>query len=58
MNQSQPLRHPVIFADSNVFVEVLFIEESHAATVIRLVTLGLFELATCSTVIKDVEMRS
>jgi predicted nucleic acid-binding protein len=55
MSQSQPLRHPLIFADSNVFIEALFVEDSPASTVIRLVALDLFELATCKMVITDVE---
>ena len=46
---------PLLFADSNVFIEALFIEESPASIVIRLVNLGLFRLATCQTVVSDVE---
>lgn len=55
MSHSQPSRRPLIFADSNVFVEALFIEDSPAASVLRLVALGLFQLATSQTVISDVE---
>ena len=55
MSQSPPNRHPVIFADSNVFIETLFVEDSPASTVMRLVSLGLFKLVTCTTIITDVE---
>ena len=55
MSQSLPNQYPVIFADSNVFIETLFVEESPAATVMWLVALGLFKLVTCATIITDVE---
>ena len=45
----------VLFADSNVFIETLFIQRSAASLVARIVSSGAFEMATCSPVIRDVE---
>ena len=55
MTESSPTKHPLIFVDSNVFIEALFIDQWPASIVIRLVNLGLFSLATCQTVVNDVE---
>lgn len=54
MTQSSPssLR---LFADSNVFVEALFVEDSQAAMVIQLVVAEQYTLATCAAVVSDVE---
>jgi predicted nucleic acid-binding protein len=45
----------LIFADSNVFVEHLFIEDSAAGIVISLATQNVFKLAVCEQSIKEVE---
>ncbi len=45
----------LIFADSNVFVEHLFIEHSAAGIVISLASQNVFELAVCEQSIKEAE---
>lgn len=45
----------ILFADSNVFIEALFVENSAASVVLELVAQGSFDLATCQQVINDVE---
>jgi len=45
----------LLFADSNVFVEDLFVEDSAASVVMDLVAAGSYRLCTCQTVIHDVE---
>jgi predicted nucleic acid-binding protein len=46
---------PILFADSNVFIEALFLKDSAAAILLELVAKGSFNLATCQLVIDDVE---
>ncbi len=45
----------LLFADSNVLIEALFIPASPASLVIKIVTTGAFKIATCKPVIQDVE---
>ncbi len=45
----------LLFADSNVLIEALFIPASPASLVIKIVTTGAFKIATCKPVIRDVE---
>lgn len=45
----------LLFADSNVFIEDLFIKDSAAALVMNMVAAGSYRLCTCKTVIDDVE---
>lgn len=45
----------LLFADSNVFVEDLFIKDSAASVIINMVAAGYYQLCTCQTVINDVE---
>jgi predicted nucleic acid-binding protein len=45
----------LLFADSNVFVEDLFVEDSAASVVMDMVAAGSYRLCTCQTVISDVE---
>jgi len=47
---------PVLFADSNVFIEALFFKESAAAALIRMVAQGAFDIVSCQLVIDDVEI--
>lgn len=54
MSQSHQDR-PLIFADSNVFVEALFVQDSDAALVLGMVVSQRYSLATCAAVIGDVE---
>lgn len=45
----------LLFADSNVFIEDLFVADSAASLVVDMVAAGSFRLCTCQTVINDVE---
>lgn len=45
----------LLFADSNVLIEGLFIPASHASIVVKIVATGAFKLATCKPAILDVE---
>ena len=45
----------LLFADSNVFIEDLFVENSAASVVMDMVAAGSYRLCTCQTVISDVE---
>lgn len=45
----------LLFADSNVFIEDLFVADSAASVVIDMVAAGYYRLCTCVTVISDVE---
>ncbi|MGI0133803.1 MAG: hypothetical protein ACREBW_02440 [Candidatus Micrarchaeaceae archaeon] len=45
----------LLFADSNVFVEDLFVADSAASLVMDMVAAGSYRLCTCQTVINDVE---
>lgn len=45
----------LLFADSNVFVEDLFVTDSAASVVMDLVAAGYYRLCTCQAVINDVE---
>jgi predicted nucleic acid-binding protein len=45
----------LLFADSNVFIEGLFSPDCAATTVIRIISSGAFNLATCAPCIRDVE---
>lgn len=45
----------LLFADSNIFVQGLFVTDSAAAAVIDMVAAGKYRLCTCQTVISDVE---
>lgn len=44
----------LLFADSNVFIEALFIPSSSASVVIKIIATGAFKIATCKPVIHDV----
>jgi predicted nucleic acid-binding protein len=46
---------PLLFVDSNVLVESIFLAQSAAATVINLAIKGTFRIVTCQQVIDDVE---
>lgn len=46
---------PVLFADSNVFIEALFIPQSAAYVVAEIVARGVFNLATCQICVDDAE---
>ena len=46
---------PLLFVDSNVLIESIFIEQSAAATVLNLTIKGTFRIVTCRQVIDDVE---
>jgi predicted nucleic acid-binding protein len=50
-----PAGRVLIFADSNVFVEALFVENSCAAIIMQMVVAQEYGLATCAAVLKDVE---
>jgi hypothetical protein len=45
----------LLFADSNVFIESLFFPGSAASFVIKIVSTGAFNLATCQPCVRDVE---
>ena len=46
---------PVLFVDSNVLIEALFISNSAAFVIAEFVAEGTFDMATCALVIEDVE---
>jgi len=46
---------PVLFADSNVFIEALLIPQSAAYVVAEMVARGVFDIATCQICITDTE---
>jgi hypothetical protein len=46
---------PLLFADSNVFIEALFIPGSAASIVTEMVAREVFNLTTCHLCIEDVE---
>lgn len=45
----------LLFVDSNVLIEALFLPGSAAATVVDLAINNIFHIATCQQVIEDVE---
>jgi predicted nucleic acid-binding protein len=45
----------LLFADSNVFIEGLFAPGCAASVVIKIVSTGAFNLATCEPCVRDVE---
>ncbi len=45
----------LLFADANVFIEGLFIQDSAASILIKIISTGTFSIATCKPVIHDVE---
>ena len=45
----------LLFADANVFIEGLFIQDSAASVLINIIFTGAFSIATCKRVIHDVE---
>jgi hypothetical protein len=45
----------LLFVDSNVLIEALFVPASPASLVIKIVATGAFKIATCKPVIRDVE---
>lgn len=45
----------LLFADSNVFIEDLFIKDSAASVIMDMVAAGSYRICTCKTVIEDVE---
>ncbi len=46
---------PVLFADSNVLIEALFISHSAAYVIAEIVARGVFDLATCQICVSDAE---
>lgn len=46
---------PVLFADSNVLIEALFVKNSAAYIVAEMVARGVFDLATCGMCVNDTE---
>jgi hypothetical protein len=46
---------PVLFADSNVLIEALFIPQSAAYVIAEMVARGAFELVTCQLCVDDTE---
>ena len=46
---------PVLFADSNVLIEALFIQQSAAYVIAEMVARGVFDLATCQLSVDDTE---
>ena len=46
---------PVVFADSNVFIEALLIPHSAAYVVAEMVARGVFDIATCQICVTDTE---
>jgi len=46
---------PVLFVDSNVLIEAIFIPDSAAAIVADMVVSGVFDMVTCEQVVQDVE---
>jgi hypothetical protein len=46
---------PVLFVDSNVLIEAIFIPDSAAAIVADMVVSGIFDMVTCEQVVQDVE---
>ncbi len=55
MTSKEPCARQRIFADSNVFIEALYLPDSAAAAVIQLAATGAIDLITCEPVIRDVE---
>ncbi|MBU6455435.1 MAG: hypothetical protein KGS72_26930 [Cyanobacteria bacterium REEB67] len=55
MTSKEPRARQLIFADSNVFIEALYLPDSAAAAVIQLAATSAIDLITCEPVIRDVE---
>lgn len=55
MTSPEPRARQLIFADSNVFIEALYLPDSAAAAVIQLAATSAIDLVTCEPVIRDVE---
>lgn len=51
----EPRNRQLIFADSNVFIEALYLPDSAAAAVIQLASSRAIDIVTCEPVIRDVE---
>jgi predicted nucleic acid-binding protein len=55
MTSKESRERQLIFADSNVFIEALYLPDSAAAAVIQLAATSAIDLITCEPVIRDVE---
>jgi predicted nucleic acid-binding protein len=55
MTKKEPRARQLIFADSNVFIEALYLPDSAAAAVIQLAATGAIDIVTCEPVVRDVE---
>ena len=55
MNSKETRARQLIFADSNVFIEALYLPDSAAAAVIQLAATSAVDLITCEPVIRDIE---
>ncbi|HNB20834.1 MAG TPA: PIN domain-containing protein [Candidatus Obscuribacter sp.] len=55
MTSKEARARQLIFADSNVFIEALYLPDSAAAAVIQLAATSAIDLITCEPVIRDVE---
>jgi len=55
MTSKEPRARQLIFVDSNVFIEALYMPDSAAAAVIQLAATSAIDQVTCEPVIRDVE---
>lgn len=46
---------PLLFVDSNVLIEAVFLPNSAASIIADMVVSGVFDMVTCEQVVKDVE---